>query len=406
MRQSRFPRLDNRDARRLFLHRHALAEQPTGPSRGAALHDLIERLGFVQVDSINTVERAHHMILFARRQNYRPKNLKPLLERDRSLFEHWTHDASIIPMGFFPHWQMRFERSAERLRHRWHNWHGEGFADKFDEVLERVRDHGAVMSSEVGEQEQRSGGGWWEWHPSKTALEFLWRTGALSVCRRDGFFKVYDLTERVVPAEHRDVRPDADETVDWACNAALDRLGFATSGEIAAFWETVTPAEAKSWCADALRRGELIEIEVENADGSRPRRCFARPDVFDDAERAPEPPGRIRILSPFDPALRDRKRAERLFDFNYRIEVFVPAHKRQYGYYVFPVLEGDRLVGRVDMKCERDSGILRVKAYWPEAKSALGKGRRERLETAIDRLARFAGSERVVFEEDWERTPA
>lgn len=404
MNRSALPRLANRDARRLFLDRHALAEQPTGPSRGADLHDLIERLGFVQIDSINTVERAHHMILFARRQGYRPKHLKPLLERDRHLFEHWTHDASIVPVAFFPHWQMRFERSAERLRERWHNWHGEGFADKFDEILERVRDHGPVMSSEVGADEERSNGGWWDWHPSKTALEYLWRTGALSVCRREGFFKVYDLTERVIPAAFGSAKPGVAETVDWACNAALDRLGFATSGEIAAFWETVTPAEAKTWCHAALKRGALIEIEVESSDGSRPRRCFARPDVFERADQAPIPPGRIRILSPFDPALRDRKRAERLFGFNYRIEVFVPAHKRLYGYYVFPVLEGDRLVGRIDMKCERETGVLRVKAYWPEVKITLSKSRRARLETALDRMARFAGCERVEFEKGWERT--
>ncbi|MCR9136316.1 MAG: winged helix DNA-binding domain-containing protein [Alphaproteobacteria bacterium] len=405
MSSSALPRLSNRNARRLFLDRHALAEQPSGPARGAALHVLIERLGFVQVDSINTVERAHHMILFARRQAYRPKHLKPLLERDRHLFEHWTHDASIIPVAFFPYWRLRFDRSSVRLRERWQNWRRDGFAEKFDEVLDQVRQHGPVMSSEVGADEERSKGGWWDWHPSKTALEYLWRTGALSVCRREGFFKVYDLTERVIPAVHVSVEPGMAETVDWACNAALDRLGFATSGEIAAFWETVTPAEAKNWCNSALKQGALIEIEVDSADGSRPRRCYARPDVFACADEAPAPPGRIRILSPFDPALRDRKRTERLFGFHYRIEVFVPAHKRVYGYYVFPVLEGDRLIGRIDMKCERDAGVLKVKAYWPEPKAALSKGRRQRLETALERMARFTGCERVDFAAGWERLP-
>ena len=403
MPQTAFPRLGNRDARRLFLHRHALAEQPTGPSRGDALRALIDRLGFVQVDSINTVERAHHMILFARRQSYRPRHLKPLLERDRCLFEHWTHDASIIPTAFFPHWRLRFDRSAEQLSERWHKWRGAGFAEKFDAVLERVRAHGPVTSSDVGEDEERSSGGWWEWHPSKTALEYLWRTGALSVCRRDGFFKVYDLTERVIPADHRKPHPMPEETIDWACNAAIDRLGFATSGEIAAFWDTVSPAEAKIWCDAALRRQDLIEIEVVSADGSRPRRSLARPDIFDQAAAAPEPSGRIRILSPFDPALRDRNRAQRLFDFHYRIEVFVPAAKRRYGYYVFPVLEADRLIGRIDMK--RDQGVLRVTAFWPEAKVALNQGRRARLDAALDRIARFAGCDEVVFATDWEREP-
>ena len=401
MTSSSIPLLTNRDARRLFLHHHALAEQPTGPARGDALYDLIDRLGFVQVDSINTVERAHHMILFARRQSYRPRHLKPLLEKDRRLFEHWTHDASIIPAEFFPHWQLRFRRHAVRLRERWDNWHGQEFVSKFDDVLQRIREHGPVTSGEVGEDEERSGGGWWEWHPSKTALEYLWRTGSLCVCHRQGFFKVYDLTERVMPEQHRTHVPEDHETIEWACSAAMDRLGFATSGEIAAFWETVSAAEAKTWCSEALDQGRLIEIEVECADGKR-RRCFAWPDLLQRLDRVPEPSGRIRVLSPFDPALRDRKRTERLFGFRYRIEVFVPAPKRQYGYYVFPLLEGDRLIGRIDMK--RDGDVLRVRAFWPERRVKLSACRLKKLETALDRMARFAQCQSVAFEDDWVRT--
>ena len=113
------PVLDNRTARRLFLDRHALAEPPTGPARGDALLALIRRLGFVQIDSINTFERAHHMILFARRTRYRPAHLAPLLERDRTLFEHWTHDAAVIPTEFYPHWHLRFARDRARIRARW-----------------------------------------------------------------------------------------------------------------------------------------------------------------------------------------------------------------------------------------------------------------------------------------------
>lgn len=401
MSKTALPRLGNREARRLFLDRHALAEPPTGPSRGADLLELIERLGFVQVDSINTVERAHHMILFARRHSYRPKHLKPLLERDRTLFEHWTHDASIVPCRYFPFWRLRFERSAERLRERWRQWRGDDFLNKFDEVLERIRAQGAVTTSDIGESETRSSGGWWEWHPSKTAVEYLWRTGAVSVCHRQGFFKAYDLTERVIPQVYRDPQPTTGETIDWACGAALDRLGFATSGEIAAFWDAVTPQEAKSWCDRALRRGDLVEVEVECANGTRPRRCFGRPDIREAAAASPEPTARIRILSPFDPMLRDRQRTERLFGFHYRIEVFVPAAKRRYGYYVFPVLEADRLVGRVDMK--REDGLLQVSAFWPEAGVALGRTRRARLEAALDRTARFAQCEGVRFKDGWER---
>lgn len=395
------PVLSNRAARRVFLDRHGLAKSPSGPSRGADLLGVIRRLGFVQVDSINTVERAHHMILHARRIKYRPAHLRSLLERDRSLFEHWTHDAAIIPTEFYPYWRLRFERDADVLKARWKNWRRDGFEEMFGEVLDHITRRGPAGSADVGEGEARQSGGWWEWHPSKTAMEYLWRSGQLCVTRREAFRKIYDLTENVIPAATLAHRPTAAETIDWACSTALDRLGFATHGEIAAFWKKATPQEARDWCASQLARGAIIEVDVTNADGSL-RRAVARPDLPNSTD-LPEPPGMIRILSPFDPVLRDRNRAERLFGFFYRIEVFVPAPKRQYGYYVFPVLEGDRLIGRIDMKCDRAAGVLNVYAFWPEPGLELGRTRMTRLRAALDRTARFAGMERIAFLDGWRR---
>ncbi|MEX0284146.1 MAG: winged helix-turn-helix domain-containing protein [Paracoccaceae bacterium] len=392
--------LDNRTARSLFLDRHALAEAPAGPGKGADLEQLIHRLGFVQLDSINTVARAHDLILFARRPAYRPRNLQLLYERDRKLFEHWTHDAAVIPMAFYPHWQLRFRRDEEMLRKRWRNWRRDGFESRFQSVLTHIRDQGPVCSSDVGTDEKKSSGGWWDWHPSKTALEYLWRSGALTVVGRSGFRKFYDLTERVIEAQVHADRPEDHETINWCCNAALDRLGFATSGELAAFWDTVSAAEAKEWCARELEQGRLIEVEIETVDQA-PRRCFARPGI--EVETPPEPTGRLRVLSPFDPALRDRNRAERLFGFHYRIEVFTPAAKRRYGYYVFPLMERDRLVGRVDMKAHRDQDQLRITALWPERNVKWTAGRARRFEAELDRIRRLAGVQTVVFEDDWLR---
>ena len=396
------PLLTNPLARRLFLDRHALCEPPSGPAKGAALCALIDRIGFVQVDSINTVARAHDMILWSRRPSYRPDDLRPLLDRHRSLWEHWTHDASILPAALFPHWRHRFARDRATLVDRWTGWQRAGFHEKFDQILKRIADHGPVSSADVGEDEERGKGGWWDWHPSKAALEYLWRAGDISVTRRDGFRKVYDLTERVIPESLRVAAPEVQETLDWACSSALDHQGFATSGEIAAYWRAVTPEAAKDWCAAALADGRLIRIEVEGADGAR-RLSFARPDVLDEAARAPLPPSRLRILSPFDPALRDRNRTERLFGFHYRIEVFVPEAQRRYGYYVFPVLEGDRLIGRIDTKANREAGVLAVRAFWPEAGVRMGAGRVERLMAELDRLARLAGCDRVSVSQDWLR---
>ncbi len=386
------------------MDRHALAEPPAGKARGADLLGLIHRLGFVQLDSINTLARAHDMILYSRRPRYRGRDLKRLYETDRALFEHWTHDAAMIPMAFYDHWRLRFQRDAEMLKARWRNWRRDGFEARFDAVLAHIRDHGPVCSSDLGTDEKKASGGWWDWHPSKTALEYLWRSGALTVIGRDGFRKRYDLTERVIEAGlHRSgARPDPRATVDWCCNAALDRLGFATSGELAAFWATATPAEARGWCDAERAAGRIVPLDVTCADGAR-RRCFARPDVADRARAVAPPPGRIRLLSPFDPALRDRNRAQRLFGFHYRIEVFVPAAKRTYGYYVFPLLEGDRLIGRIDAKARRDADRLWVRALWPEPGIRWSAARSRRLEAELHRVARFAGLAQVTFADGWLR---
>ncbi len=392
------PVLSNLAARRLFLSRHLLTDTPKSDLAG-----LVEALGFVQLDSVNTLARAHDLTLWARRPTYRPRALEQLLARDRGVFEHWTHDASVIPIASFPHWRHRFARDEVRLIERWKAWHSHEFEDRFEGVLKRISDHGECTSGELAAGEVRGKTGWWDWHPSKTALEYLWRTGQISVLRRDGFRKVYDLTERVIPAQHLTVRHHPQDTVDWACSGALDRLGFATSGELVAFWGLLTPEDGRDWCKAALADGRIIEIEVEAADGTL-RRSYARPDVMDIT--VPDPPGRVRLLSPFDPALRDRNRAQRLFGFHYRIEIFVPEPQRKYGYYVFPVLEGTTVIGRIDVKAERarvgsNPPYLSVRAFWPEVGVAFGKGRQARLLAELERVARLAGCERVDLAEGW-----
>jgi len=396
------PVLSNADARKLFLHRHLLGEAPQGPGRGDDLLNLIRALGFVQVDSVNTVERAHHMILFARRPAYRPAYLKPLLERDRSLFEHWTHDAAVIPTEFFPHWRLRFDRDDRRLHARWSEWQGTDYVDELERVIEHIRANGPCLSSDLLGEEGRGGpsGGWWNWHPSKTALEYNWRTGRLAVARREGFQKIYDLTERVLPEAAARPRPPLAETVDFLNWGAMERLGFATSGHVAAFWAHLSPAETAQWCRDQVAAGELIDIRVENARGM-PRPFLAPPGIFDEVTELAPPPNRLRILSPFDPLIRDRNRTELLFGFHYRIEIFVPESRRRYGYYVFPMLEGDRLIGRIDMRAERDAGILRVAKLWLEDGVRFSKGRMQRLDQELARMARFAGLASVAHADGW-----
>jgi uncharacterized protein YcaQ len=386
------------------MDRHLLMDTPQGAANSDEVQDVIRGLGFVQLDSINTVARAHDLILFTRKARYMPDALKTLYEKDRGLFEHWTHDAAVIPMEFYPYWQMRRDRDAVKLQKQWKNWRREGFEAQLQTVLDQIDERGPLCSSDVGKDEKRGSGGWWDWHPSKTALEYLWRTGALCVVGRDGFKKRYDLTEKVLERSLCDPMnaPDIEETIDWCCNGALDRLGFATHTEIAAFWAHISPAEAKVWCTKALAQGDIIQVQVEGADGIL-KPAFARPSLPDDPVINASPTSRLRVLSPFDPALRDRKRAARLFGFEYTVEMFVPEPKRKYGYYVFPLLERDRLVARVDMKAFRDRDALHVKALWPEKGVSWTPARAKAFEAELHRLTDLAGVSKVSFEDDWLR---
>ena len=394
------PVLTNADARRLFLDRHLLLRPQLGPAKGADLAGVLTDLGFVQVDSVNTLARAHDLILWSRRGRYRPHALDDLVARHRAAFEHWTHDAAVVPMQFYPMWCLKFARDEARMRQRWPVWRGEGWDREIDTVLQRIADHGPASVMDVGIGEARGGAGWWDWHPSKTALEYLWRSGQLAISHRTGFRKVYDLSERVIPAKYRDIRLDAREVVDWALSAALDRLGFATSGELAAFFEIVTRDEARQWCAEALAAGRIVDVDVEMADGSL-RRSFSTVQMLDSLSALPPPSQRVRLLSPFDPALRDRARAERLFGFRYRIEIFVPAPQRRFGYYVFPVMQGCRLIGRIDVK--RDARVMAVRAFWSEAGIRMGLERRAGLEKELQRVLPLAEAAEVRFAPDWLR---
>jgi len=383
-------------ARRLLLGAQGLLDDPRRKATPDALYELVERMGFVQVDSINIVERAHHLTLAARFQGYRPALLERLLERERRLFEHWTHDASAIPAVSYPYWKVRFERYRQRvLAHPW--WLerlGPDPGAVIDHVRERLLREGPLMTRDFeDERPQGTDKTWWGWKPQKAVLEYLWRTGELAVAGRSSFHKIYDLAERVFPAGHAAPRPSDEEHLDWACRTALERLGIATAGELAGFWNAVSPEEAKAWTERAAAAGEIAAVQAEAADGSRPRAAWAVPDWQSRAAALPPAPPRIRLLAPFDPILRDRKRTLRLFNFDYRFEAFVPEHLRRHGYYVLPILEGERLVGRLDPKLHRDRGLLEIKNLWWEPGVRESKARQAALEAALDRLARFVGAE-------------
>lgn len=387
--------------RRLVLDLQGLADPPHRRFEDGGLLKLVTRMGFVQVDSIRTVERAHHTILYSRNRTYRPAMLDRLLERDRSMFEHWTHDASAIPTAFYPVWRRKFRREAATLRQKYRRWHGPDFEAETGPLLDLIGKNGPLRARDLERRPARNPRGWWDWHAGKTALEFLWRTGELAVARRDNFQKVYDLSRRVLPPEAFGDEPDGPAFIDWACRSALDRLGFGTAGEIAGYWNLVTTQEAGAW-AKAHLGAEVIVASLDAADPDvRPRKLYAPADLEARIAATAEPPAGLRALSPFDPAVRDRKRLRHLFGFDFRIEVFVAEAQRQYGYYVFPLIEGDRMVGRIDMTADRAAGTLNVRKLWPEPGLRFGAGRRQALDGLLNRISRFADCRDVAYADDW-----
>jgi len=207
------------------------------------------------------------------------------------------------------------------------------------------------------------------------------------------FSKFYDLTDRVIPAHLREDEPPEHDQIDWLCRNALSRLAFGTDGDIMRFWAAVSLAEVKAWtAANAI---ELAPVEIETHDRQW-LKAFAPLDIKDRLDTAPAPTSRLRILNPFDPVVRDRARLSRLFGFDYTIEIFVPAAKRQWGYYVYPLLEGDRFVGRIEVRGDRATGKLVVDRLWPEPGVAWTPARDAKLDAELERMARFIGVDEVA----------
>jgi uncharacterized protein YcaQ len=252
-------------------------------------------------------------------------------------------------------------------------------------IRDRIARDGPLCSADFDPGGARPKG-MWERPPNKLALDYMWYCGELSTAYRKDFRKYYDLTERVVPQALREAQTSDADRIDWLCRGALTRLGFGTVGEIKRFWDACSTQEVRDWTKEA----ELVEVEIEAADGTH-RHAFALPDIEERLAALSKPTSRLRVLNPFDPAVRDRKRLLMLFGFDYVNEIFVPKVKRRWGYYVYPVLDGDRMVARVDLSGGPKTGLRPIRQQWVEEGVRWSARRQERLEAEVARLSRMAG---------------
>jgi hypothetical protein len=352
------------EASEIVFHGQLLNGVP-GISKGRkGFAEIVDRLGYVQIDTISVINRAHHHILWTRKHEYNEKHLHDLQTKDKLIFEYWTHAMSFVPMKDY-RYSLHRMKNFKNPGSTWLKYRYEQSKKYFAPVLERIKNEGMLSSSDFENDEGHKAGNWWEWKPVKTALEYLFWQGDLMVAERRGFQKYYDLTERVLPAYIDTTLPTDYELNRFFILRALSSLGVATEKEIQKFMqpgrgevsdlqvtEKITMHKTiKEMCEE----GEIIRLLI---DGDHKSVNYTLPEHLEAVNGKKKRNKKVHILSPFDNLIIQRERTKRLFNFDYVIECYLPEHKRKYGYFVLPVLYGNKFVGRMDSKADRKTNTL------------------------------------------------
>jgi hypothetical protein len=332
----------------------------TGQVSWARMAPMIRKLNLLQIDSVNVLVRSHYLPLFSRLGAYPHATLdeRSFSTRKRALFECWAHEASLLPLDLHPlmRWRMARARAGDGTYVQMNRF-GREERRYLREVLVFVTRNGPCVAAQVpggGKAE----GGWWGWSRGKLALETLFDQGLLTTAARSGFERLYDIPERVIPQEILALpEPSEADAIRKLMDLSGAALGVATGTDLRDYFR-LPVAEARTALAELVEDGRLTPVSVEGWQ----QQAYLHADAIR-ARKA----GGTALLSPFDPMVWERSRAERLFSFHYRIEIYTPAEKRKFGYYVLPFLHRDRIVGRVCLKADRKAGVLRANATHHEA---------------------------------------
>lgn len=351
------------------------------------LNRLIERLGVLQIDSVNAVVRSHYLPLFSRLGNYAPLMLEQAAwsqGRRRSLFEYWGHEASLLPMALYPlmRWRMERAKMGQGIYSQMARFGREQQAT-IHRVLQTVEQQGALGAGSLSTREERAGP-WWDWSDEKHALEWLFAAGLVTVAGRRGFERLYDLPERVIPGEILQASVDEAQAQRGLLLHSAMALGVATEKDLRDYFR-LDPADSRSRLLELVEEGQLLTCRVQG--WKQPAYCLPDPKV-------PRKVPASALLSPFDSLIWERSRTERLFDFRYRLEIYTPQEKRVYGYYVLPFLHNERIAARVDLRAERANGRLAVHAVHEEELGLDDEGM-QALASNLLQMADWLGLEQV-----------
>lgn len=370
--------LSKKDARRLILSCQGFQNALTTPM------DIIQRLGYIQIDTISVIERAHHHVFFTRQPQYQTTNLDRLLA-DRQVFEYWAHAAAYLPMSDFRfsllskgefsngkrHW---FEKDKKIMRH----------------VLKRIKEEGPLQSRDFANPTDKRHP-WYEWKPAKMALAELFMEGKLMVAGRQGFQKVFDLTERVLPDGVDLTKPTKTEFCKYLIQRSVQAQGVLASRDITYLRSGLQPT-MNNVLKRMANQGELVRVEVEGMDGQ----LYSSSEILSQSKSTETNP-KVHLLSPFDNLIIQRKRVKEFFEFDYQIECYVPEKKRKYGYFCLPILYGDRFVGRFDPKADRKTKTFYIKGLWYVPSFTVSDDFLAKFSKKILELARFCGCDKVRF---------
>lgn len=378
--------------------RIALAAQgfgaPASPSVGTRQLNLaIDRLGLVQIDSVNVFERSHYLPLFARLGSYDRTLLDRLtFARGGRYTEYWAHEAAFLPTTSWPLWRWKMSDYRDAYANDAGSWSNAN-RPMLDWLLAELRASGPLRASDIEHESNVRQGPWWGWSDVKRGLEVLFRTGEVVSAGRTRFERTYGLPEQILPASILDTEVSREDAQRELMRHSAKAHGIGTVSDLADYFRLKT-ADATAALRDLDEQGEIERVEVPG---------WKRPTFVHRDARLPRRIDADALLSPFDPVAWERARAERLFGFHYRIEIYTPQPKRVFGYYVLPVLQGDSLVARVDLKSDRQQGVLRVQAAWHEAGQTVDV---ERLAALLGRTAEWQGLGSVEVVDRGDLAPA